>query len=96
VKTGPIEAIIFDLSPGNSATLQGGTFPALGAGVSLYGLCNENGPGVLLNGNGLAGPGLKPSGGVSVQGIHIKGFGGPQILVGTGGNKLNCVRSSST
>jgi hyaluronate lyase len=94
--TGAVKAIIFDLAPNNSIILQGGTLPALGAGVSLYGLCGENGPGVLLNGNGLTGPGLKLSGGVIVQGIHIKGFSGPQILLGSGGNKLDCVRSSAT
>lgn len=86
----------------NSVTLTGGSLPNVAKGTIIQGRCDANGtPSVTINGNGTTPPlaGLVLNGGVTMQGINIKGFlGKPQLLARStsyrvGKNVLSCVKA---
>lgn len=64
---------------GNTVTFTGGLSPTLKPGVIIDG----GATGIILNGNGVAGDGLKLEGGNQLTNLTIRNFGGHELLVGS-------------
>jgi hypothetical protein len=71
------------------------SLPAPKPGVTIVGACTASGPGIIIQGNGLAGDGLVLNGGVNLWGVKVSGFNGVQIKVNStsGSNRLLCVKA---
>lgn len=93
--SGPQKTIVFQLTSGNKVQLNAGSLPTLSSGVTVYGGCGLNGPNIEIVGNGLTGPGFRLSGGVTLQGLFIRGFNGLQILANSGANTIACLRTAA-
>jgi photosystem II stability/assembly factor-like uncharacterized protein len=65
----------------------------LAAGANINGLCTATGPGIIINGAAVAGPGLQLSGNSSISGLQIKGFANSGTNLG---RNLDVNRNSNT
>ena len=90
----PGQVIKFNLSGGNIIQLtQPFQMPAIRAGVKIEGNCN-NGPQIIIDGQGYAGDGLVLSGASYIYGIKVTNFDGRQIKTNGPGNLLFCVEAA--
>lgn len=89
--THAISALPVLLKPDDQLIRVTGALPPIPAGVKLLGNCNANGPGVTLDGTGVAASGLTLQGGNLLSGLKIRSFGGPQLKTTGRSNRLSCV-----
>ena len=71
--------------------------PHVTSKITIQGSCLTGGPAIHLKGSGLSSPGLILKGGVTLVGLRITGFKGPQLLISDenkANNKLVCVQVS--
>jgi uncharacterized delta-60 repeat protein len=91
------ETITFALTQGNTITFTGSLTPTVPAGVTLDGgggVGGANGSGITLEGNGVAGNGLRLSGGNTLTNLTIRHFGGQELVIPllSPNNRLSKVR----
>jgi uncharacterized delta-60 repeat protein len=87
--------ITFALTQGNTITFTGSLTPSLKAGVNLNGGNGANG--VIMNGNGVAGDGLRlVGGGSTLSNLTVQRFAGRELVISNAGsgnvNKLYNIR----
>jgi uncharacterized delta-60 repeat protein len=91
------ETITFALTQGNTITFTGSLTPTVPAGVTLDGgggVGGANGSGITLEGSGVAGNGLRLSGGNTLTNLTIRHFGGQELVIPllSPNNRLSKVR----
>jgi glycosidase len=99
--------ITFNLGANNVMTLPNtlstslvisGNVTLSGDGLGYNDACGTV-PAVVINGNGANTDGVKLMGGAKLRNLHIKNFGGRELVLQSGGtesNKLKCVRVSNS
>ena len=86
--------ITFNLS-GSSTISVTGQLPAIQTGVRLDGGNCTNGPVITIDGTGNGGDGITLAGG-NLYNLRVANFGGRQIVAGSGGGELRCVRAEKS
>jgi uncharacterized delta-60 repeat protein len=94
------QTITFALTQGNTITFTGGLTPTVPAGVTIDGgggggvVGGANGSGITLEGSGVAGNGLRLSGGNTLTNLTIRHFGGQELVIPllSPNNRLSKVR----
>lgn len=87
------QQITFALPNGKNTINVTQALPEVPQGVKILASCNS-GPTIIIDGSGVAGDGLVLNGGVTLNGIAVKHFGGTQIRFKGPDNRLTCVSSN--
>jgi hypothetical protein len=93
VHASPGVTITFMLTQSNTITFSGSLTPTVPVSVTIDG---GSGAGIVLDGNGMTGDGLRLSGDDTLINLTIKRFGGRELVTLGPGNRLRGVRISQT
>ncbi len=87
------KSVVVNLSGLNPTLNITGQLPAIPSDVTIYGLCQGSGPAVRIQGSAGVN-GLQLNSNVTLYGLKISGFAGPQIKNLGNGSHLGCVKAS--
>lgn len=93
VHASPGVTITFMLTQSNTITFSGSLTPTVPMSVTIDG---GSGGGIVLDGNGVAGDGLRLDGDDTLINLTIRRFGGRELVTEGPGNRLRGVRISQT